>query len=198
MTDATKPPPKKHLPHGNYARADWFEMECARMTAVLADRTTANVQLAAIGQRQFDRIVTLEAKLAEIAEMKEHAIKLWDDWRKERARRLQLEAALEPFRHMRMMFDAERPMADCEITNLIDGTVCTIGYARSAKEANDFDEIFERARAALPSAPSTQALCPHGFVLADNTCGPCSEGRPTRTPGWAEGGPFIFGKEQAV
>jgi hypothetical protein len=24
------------------------------------------------------------------------------------------------------------------------------------------------------------ALCPHGFVLDDNTCGPCSEGRPNR------------------
>ena len=23
-------------------------------------------------------------------------------------------------------------------------------------------------------------LCPHGFVLADNICGPCSEGRPNR------------------
>jgi hypothetical protein len=26
----------------------------------------------------------------------------------------------------------------------------------------------------------TDGLCPHGFVLADNTCGPCSEGRPNR------------------
>lgn len=25
-----------------------------------------------------------------------------------------------------------------------------------------------------------QKLCPHGFVLADNVCGPCSEGRPMR------------------
>lgn len=34
------------------------------------------------------------------------------------------------------------------------------------------------------TAPETSAeLCPHGFVLADNTCGPCSEGRPNRTKG---------------
>lgn len=25
----------------------------------------------------------------------------------------------------------------------------------------------------------TVALCPHGMPLADNVCGPCSEGRPT-------------------
>jgi len=27
---------------------------------------------------------------------------------------------------------------------------------------------------------SMNGLCPHGFVLADNVCGPCSEGRPNR------------------
>jgi hypothetical protein len=59
-----------------------------------------------------------------------------------------LQDALEPFRHMRVQFD-ERPSADCEITNLIDGIVCTIGYARSRKEADEFDEIFERVRAVL-------------------------------------------------
>lgn len=25
---------------------------------------------------------------------------------------------------------------------------------------------------------AVSALCPHGFVLAENICGPCSEGRP--------------------
>jgi len=28
---------------------------------------------------------------------------------------------------------------------------------------------------------STAALCPHGLPLAENTCGPCSGGRPTKT-----------------
>jgi len=66
-----------------------------------------------------------------------------------RRRRDRLLAALEPFRHMRIQFDAERPHADCEITNLVNGRICTIGYARSVKEAHEFDEIFERVRAAL-------------------------------------------------
>lgn len=35
------------------------------------------------------------------------------------------------------------------------------------------------AREALVGA-ADEALCPHGFVLADNVCGPCSEGRPNR------------------
>lgn len=26
----------------------------------------------------------------------------------------------------------------------------------------------------------SQALCPHGLPIADNTCGPCSEGRPNK------------------
>lgn len=32
----------------------------------------------------------------------------------------------------------------------------------------------------LPEGPTleTPALCPHGMPLAENTCGPCSEGRP--------------------
>ncbi len=25
-------------------------------------------------------------------------------------------------------------------------------------------------------------MCPHGLPLADNTCGPCSKGRPMRAP----------------
>lgn len=31
--------------------------------------------------------------------------------------------------------------------------------------------------------PTTEgrAICPHGHPLADNTCGPCSKGRPMRT-----------------
>jgi hypothetical protein len=28
-----------------------------------------------------------------------------------------------------------------------------------------------------------EALCPHGFVVAENVCGPCSEGRPNRGAG---------------
>lgn len=37
-----------------------------------------------------------------------------------------------------------------------------------------------------PTHPSKHAmcpdagLCPHGMVLADDVCGPCSEGRPNR------------------
>ena len=37
---------------------------------------------------------------------------------------------------------------------------------------------------ALPGstiAPAPATHCPHGFLLADNLCGPCSKGRPNRT-----------------
>lgn len=30
------------------------------------------------------------------------------------------------------------------------------------------------------SSQETRALCPHGMSLAENVCGPCSEGRPNR------------------
>lgn len=32
------------------------------------------------------------------------------------------------------------------------------------------------------AALETVALCPHGMPLAENTCGPCSEGRPNAQP----------------
>jgi hypothetical protein len=48
----------------------------------------------------------------------------------------------------------------------------------------DFQRVdLDQARR-MYSAPETRALCPHGMPLAENVCGPCSEGRPntvTRT-----------------
>lgn len=32
-------PPAKHLPHGNYARADWFEARCKELEKELDDMT---------------------------------------------------------------------------------------------------------------------------------------------------------------
>lgn len=32
----------------------------------------------------------------------------------------------------------------------------------------------------LMAAASARPLCPHGMVLADNVCGPCSKGKPNR------------------
>lgn len=32
------------------------------------------------------------------------------------------------------------------------------------------------------TAQETRALCPHGMPLAENVCGPCSEGRPNSSP----------------
>lgn len=50
---------------------------------------------------------------------------------------------------------------------------------RLAESARDYaNDLLDRAR--QRSAVETTELCPHGFVLADNTCGPCSEGRPNR------------------
>lgn len=49
---------------------------------------------------------------------------------------------------------------------------------------NNYDltrEIFARR------AENGEARCPHGFVLAENVCGPCSEGRPNR-PASTRGG----------
>jgi hypothetical protein len=40
-------------------------------------------------------------------------------------------------------------------------------------------ELLE-AQKRLSSSVETLELCPHGYVLADNICGPCSEGRPNR------------------
>lgn len=31
---------------------------------------------------------------------------------------------------------------------------------------------------------AAKGFCPHGMVLADNVCGPCSEGRPNRCVNW--------------
>lgn len=43
-------------------------------------------------------------------------------------------------------------------------------------------DSWERYRAKIDECPSekSEPLCPHGMVLADNVCGPCSEGRPNR------------------
>lgn len=43
-------------------------------------------------------------------------------------------------------------------------------------------ELFlaKLSQAACASAPETGALCPHGMPLAENVCGPCSEGQPNR------------------
>lgn len=40
-------------------------------------------------------------------------------------------------------------------------------------------ETIEAAEA-RKVATGKQALCPHGFAIADNICGPCSEGRPNK------------------
>lgn len=53
-----------------------------------------------------------------------------------------------------------------------------------AVTAHDAELIarIEYAQEAL-RGDAQQELCPHGFVLADNICGPCSEGRANRTAG---------------
>jgi hypothetical protein len=49
----------------------------------------------------------------------------------------------------------------------------------TARDALSVIESNERLRA----AETKSALCPHGLPLADNVCGPCSEGRPNRAAG---------------
>lgn len=39
MVDTSKPP-AKHLPHGNYARSDWFEARCKELEKELDDMLT--------------------------------------------------------------------------------------------------------------------------------------------------------------
>lgn len=45
-------------------------------------------------------------------------------------------------------------------------------------ERTDMSDWSEIKLPQPASAPETPALCPHGMPLAENTCGPCSEGRP--------------------
>lgn len=54
------------------------------------------------------------------------------------------------------------------------------GYERGLRDAKAHPETIGLQRA----TQETRALCPHGMPLAENVCGPCSEGRPntvTRT-----------------
>lgn len=51
----------------------------------------------------------------------------------------------------------------------------------------DFPGADQFCTAEVHGATATPALCPHGMPLADNVCGPCSEGRPNKTaeaPTW--------------
>lgn len=50
----------------------------------------------------------------------------------------------------------------------------TTGEAAGQCVACQAADLIERGKA------KTDALCPHGFVLRDNTCGPCSKGEPNR------------------
>lgn len=58
--------------------------------------------------------------------------------------------ALEFFRHMRVIPDDGTP-SSFDIRDLRDGKDVTIGYARSDREVNEFNEAFERVRQALGS-----------------------------------------------
>jgi hypothetical protein len=53
-------------------------------------------------------------------------------------------------------------------------------YVPEPEWQEEFAAVFELARNIPPLTAAPEALCPHGFVLADNLCGPCSEGRPNR------------------
>lgn len=44
--------------------------------------------------------------------------------------------------------------------------------ATSSKMRDRIDDLLARA------SQETSALCPHGMPLAENVCGPCSEGEP--------------------
>jgi len=61
-----------------------------------------------------------------------------------------LEAALEPFRHTRVRHD---DLNEYAFTDLLDGTVCVVAYVRNGEMADDFNERFERIRAALDAKP---------------------------------------------
>jgi len=51
-------------------------------------------------------------------------------------------------------------------------------------DADAVTERVKRARVVLGLTVETEGeLCPHGFVLAEMVCGPCSEGRPNKHEG---------------
>jgi len=74
--------------------------------------------------------------------------------------------------------------AGCRIGQRLDlvlgvsGACSLVDEQIAAAAAFIMDESFGDPPASSPL--ETSALCPHGFVLAENTCGPCSEGRPNR------------------
>lgn len=54
------------------------------------------------------------------------------------------------------------------------------GLSRKTQRYEYLKRIVVAVQAALKerSSPETGALCPHGMPLAENVCGPCSQGRP--------------------
>jgi len=66
------------------------------------------------------------------------------------ARYGELEAALEPFRHVRVRNDGPNEYA---FSDLIDGTMCVVAYVRNEELADRFNQAFERVRLALKEKP---------------------------------------------
>jgi hypothetical protein len=81
MSDQTKPP-AKHLPHGNYERADWFEAECERLAARLevseagSRAAISKAQWQARTNSELNTLVARSAQLEKVALwVKEHGSK---------------------------------------------------------------------------------------------------------------------------
>lgn len=87
----------------------------------------------------------------------------------------------ERLANLRLGYKVQRDRLRAALERLGSMEAFVVSRAVTAHDAELIARI-EYAQEAL-RGDAQQELCPHGFVLADNICGPCSEGRANRTAG---------------
>lgn len=99
-----------------------------------------------------------------------------------RERAEQLEQLLDGFSAWQPIETAPRDGTHILVTDVDDPRITTVvAFVHGEwKYCTDHGRISHWQPLPAPPGEGPEPLCPHGMVLADNVCGPCSEGRPNR------------------